>query len=177
MSGFVHNDGGRAAAGFKGRADDCVTRAIAIVSGRPYAEVYAALAKGMGDQRASKRTKKRSASARDGITTKRKWFKDYMAGLGFQWVPTMTIGSGCKVHLVASELPPGRLIAAVSKHYTAMIDGIIHDTHDPRREVHCTEPYREPMPAGYWRHGDESFMHHVERRCVYGYWIQQEKVT
>jgi hypothetical protein len=28
----------------------------------------------------------------------------------------------------------GRLVVAVSKHYTAVIDGVIHDTHNPQRE-------------------------------------------
>jgi len=43
-------------------------------------------------------------------------------------VPTMAIGSGCKVHLADGELPPGRLVVSVSKHYTAVTDGVIHDT-------------------------------------------------
>lgn len=37
---FVKDDGGRGAAGFSGSTRDCVTRAIAIASQRPYAEVY-----------------------------------------------------------------------------------------------------------------------------------------
>jgi hypothetical protein len=40
---FKFNDGGRAAAGFKGKAVDCVCRAIAIATGKPYAEVYSEL--------------------------------------------------------------------------------------------------------------------------------------
>jgi hypothetical protein len=40
---FVYDDGGRAAAGFKGSTGDCVVRAIAIASGKPYREVYDAL--------------------------------------------------------------------------------------------------------------------------------------
>lgn len=140
---FVKDDGGREAAGFKGSAGDCVARSVAIASGRPYTEVYAALAKGTGAQRATKTKGKRPASARNGVNTKRQWFKDYMAALGFEWVPTMAIGSGCKVHLRAAELPSGRIIAAVSGHYVALIDGVIHDTHDPSR-------------GG--------------TRCVYGYW-------
>ena len=43
MIPFIYNDGGRAAAGFKGNTRDCVTRAIAIVTGKPYKEVYDAL--------------------------------------------------------------------------------------------------------------------------------------
>jgi len=33
MIKFVKHDGGRAAAGFKGKSGDCVTRAIAIATG------------------------------------------------------------------------------------------------------------------------------------------------
>ena len=34
------NDGGRTAAGYKGKAGDCVVRSIAIVSGLPYQKIY-----------------------------------------------------------------------------------------------------------------------------------------
>ena len=34
------NDGGRAAAGYKGKTGDCVVRSIAIVSGLPYQKIY-----------------------------------------------------------------------------------------------------------------------------------------
>lgn len=34
------NDGGRAAAGYKGSTGDCVVRSIAIATGRPYQEIY-----------------------------------------------------------------------------------------------------------------------------------------
>lgn len=147
---FVFDDGGRALAGRKGFAGDCVTRAVAIAAELPYAEVYAALAEGMGSQRKSK-----GASASNGVSTTRKWFKDYMANLGWAWTPTMRIGQGCKVHLVKGELPLGRLIVSVSKHYTAVIDGIIRDTHDPQRRT-------------FWYSGNT--VERVTERCVYGYW-------
>lgn len=166
---FVKDDGGRAAAGFKGKAGDCVARSVAIASGRPYREIYEALASGTGSQRKSSRTPKRSASARSGINTRRKWFKDFMCSIGFEWTPTMLIGQGCKVHLAEGELPAGKLVVSLSGHYTAVIDGVVHDTWDPQRETYCTEPYREPMPEGCWSH-DGVTMHHVERRCVYGFW-------
>ena len=54
----------------------------------------------------------------------------------------MAIGSGCKVHLRADELPSGRLIVSVSKHLTAVIDGVIHDNHDPSRDgTRCVYGY------------------------------------
>jgi hypothetical protein len=136
---FKHSDGGRSAAGFKGHAGDCVCRAVAIASGKPYAEVYAALSDGAGSERKSK-----GRTARNGIRTSRKWFKDYMQSLGFVWTSTMQIGSGCTVHLRAGEVPmQGRHVVMVSKHAVALVEGVLIDTHDASRDGN---------------------------RCVYGYW-------
>lgn len=131
----MHDDGGRAAAGFKGKADDCVTRAIAIATGRPYREVYDDL-NGLGKQerqRTSKRTgkPKSKSSARTGVY--KPTIREYMKSLGWVWHPTMQIGKGCTVHLRAEELPPGRLVVTVSRHSVAVIDGVVHDNHDSRR--------------------------------------------
>lgn len=143
---LVLTDGGRAGAGFTGKTGDCVTRAVAIASGLPYATVYQALSAGAGTERGSK-----GATARNGIHTSRKWFKDYMTGLGFVWTPTMLIGSGCKVHLRDGELPStGRLVVNVSKHLTCVIDGVVHDQFDPtRRGTRCV--------YGYWTYVAEIF--------------------
>lgn len=165
---FVQNDGGRAAAGFKGKAGDCVARAIAIASGRPYREVYDRLAAGNASQRITKQTKRLGRSVRRGVYDKRKWFKDYMRELGFEWTPTMGIGTGCKVHLHDGELPNGRLIASVSKHYTAVIDGVIHDTHDPQRETETV----------WFKPGTTAISHRtISHRCVYGYWMFKGKAS
>jgi hypothetical protein len=147
---YVQDDGGRAAAGYKGDTGDCVVRSVAIATGRPYQEVYDALSEGVRTQRTTKRSRAKS-SARDGVRVQRKWFKDYMTGLGWEFVPTMTIGSGCQVHLVKGELPMGRLVVSVSKHYTAVVDGVVRDTHNPQRRV-------------FWADG------RISERCVYGYW-------
>ncbi len=141
---FIYNDGGRKEAGRKGDADDCVTRSVVIASGLPYLEVYDYLAECMKNTRKTKQSigavGKRSAS--NGIYTTRKFFKDYMKELGFIWTPTMQIGSGCTVHLRDGELPSGRLIVNVSKHQVAVIDGEIHDTHDPSRSgTRCVYGY------------------------------------
>lgn len=151
MLPFVLDDGGRKAAGFRGEADgDCVTRAIAIATGRPYREIYDAI----NEVAKSEKTRRgkigyavatgRGSSARTGVL--KPTSKAFIASLGWHWHPTMSIGSGCTVHLRRGELPDrGRLIVAVSKHMTAVIDGTIRDTHDPSR-------------AG--------------TRCVYGYWTE-----
>jgi len=143
---FKYNDGGRLNSGFKALSGDCVCRSIVIATGKPYDEVYEVLAQGNATQRVTKHVKSSRANVKTasrGINVKRKWFKDYMASLGFTWVPTMGIGTGCKVHLSKDELPSGTLIVVVSKHYTCVIDGVIHDTFNPDRD---------------------------ESRCVYGYW-------
>lgn len=130
MTVFIHNDGGRAEAGFKGSTGDCACRAIAIATGLPYQQVYDDLnALGKNERTGKRKTGK--SSARTGVY--KQTFRKYMESLGWVWVPTMFIGSGCQMHLKDDELPMGRIICNVSKHYVAVIDGIIHDTHDPSR--------------------------------------------
>jgi hypothetical protein len=156
---FVYNDGGRAAAGFKGNTGDCVTRAIAIATGKPYQEVYDALNELAKLERRGKR-KKGISNARTGVYKNTR--KRYLESLGWRWVSCMAIGSGCQVHLVASELPPGRLVVGLSRHSAAVIDGVLHDTYDhsgKRVEIGSRDgvPYRK-----------EWF------RCVYGYFYKPE---
>ena len=142
---FNYNDGGRELAGYKGKVGDCVCRSIAIATNQPYEKVWKILADGNANQKKTKRSNKYGNTADRGINTKRKWFDEYMKSLAFDWVATMKIGSGCKVHLRADELPKGILICNVSKHFTCVIDGVINDTYD------CS------------RYGT---------RCVYGYYIK-----
>lgn len=132
------NDGGRSAAGYRGSTGDCVTRAIAIVTERPYQEVYD-LVNSYGNN--ERKGKQKKSNARTGV--RNATVKKIMKDLGFIWTPTMTIGSGCKVHLKESELPSGKIIASVSKHIVAIMDGVMHDIADPSRNG---------------------------TRCVYGYW-------
>jgi len=55
------------------------------------------------------------------------------------------VGAGCQVHLRSDELPKAILIVKVSKHLTAVLNGVIQDTHNPSRGGN---------------------------RCVYGYYIK-----
>ncbi len=127
---FIEDDGGRAAAGYKGSPGDCVTRAIAIASGLPYSQVYDEINALAAAEKPSPRRRRRS-SARTGVY--KITFDKYIRGLGATWVSTMGIGTGCKVHLRSDELPKGRIIARCSKHLVAVIDGVIHDTKDQSR--------------------------------------------
>jgi hypothetical protein len=139
---YVHDDGGRAAAGFRGVTGDCTCRSIAIATQQDYRAVYDALNAVCKNKRPRKR-QRRQSSARTGIP--RPTIRAFLDSLGWRWVPTIQIGQGCTVHLRVGELPPGRLIVSVSRHITAVIDGVIHDNHDPSRDG---------------------------TRCVYGYWIK-----
>lgn len=156
---FRYNDGGRAAAGFKGSAGDCVVRAIAIAAEMPYREVYDLVNEVSKGEKASKR-KRGKSSARGGVhkDTTRK----ILDRLGWKWTPTMKIGQGCKVHLKDGELPAGRLIVSVSRHLTTVIDGAIHDTFDPRHGETFTY-----VDGVYTVIGGE--------RCVYGYWQKENQ--
>lgn len=128
---YVYDDGGRKEAGFRGGADDCVCRSISIATGASYLDVYKSLNEFAQREEGNKGRKLRS-SARMGFHPKTT--RAYMSSIGWEWVPTMKVGQGCKVHLRQDELPAGRLVVRLSKHLTAVIDGVIHDTHDPSRE-------------------------------------------
>jgi len=102
-------------------------------------EAYALLR----NDKLARRLNAKGSSPRNG--NHRKVFHDYIVGLGFQWVPTMKVGAGCQVHLRSDELPKAILIVKVSKHLTAVLNGVIQDTHNPSRGGN---------------------------RCVYGYYIK-----
>lgn len=124
------HDGGRQAAGYKGEAGDCFVRAVAIATGREYREVYD-LVNTLG------------GNARTGVM--KQVANDVMDYLGWQWTATMQFGKGCTTHLRADELPKGKIVTRLSRHYAAVIDGVLFDTHDSSRDGN---------------------------RCVYGYWKQ-----
>ena len=141
---FVFHDGGRVAAGYRGKTGDCVTRSIAIATGKTYQEVYDALNGLAQGERISKRKKRRSSS-RTGVY--RRTYQRYLESLGWQWTATMSIGSGCLVHLRASELPAGPLLVRVSRHLTAVIDGVLYDTHNcSRGGMRCVYGYFSLRP-------------------------------
>jgi hypothetical protein len=141
---WAYDDGGRLRAGFPYAAGDCICRAVAIASGRPYREVYDELndlAVTFDDGRFA------GASASTGLP--REIFRHYLTQAGWTWHPVMGIGTGCTMHLRAGEVPmTGRIIARVSQHLCAVIDGTIRDTSDPSR-------------GG--------------TRCVYGYFSRNEQ--
>ena len=127
---WTYDDGGRSRYFKATDVGDCAVRAISIATGKDYLEVY-------NDLKALNKGK----TCRNG--TPKNVDKAYLKRLGWRWTPTMQIGSGCKVHLNADELPSGTIICSVSKHLACVKNGVLYDTFD------CS------------RGG---------ARCVYGYW-------
>ena len=128
--GYVYHDGGRSNYFKAGNVGDCVIRALAIIKGMNYKEVYDTVKSIVGE------------SPRNGVP--RKKLQNVMKHFGGVWVPLSGIGTGCKAHLAAYEIPmSGKIICNVSKHVTAVIDGVNYDTYDSSRNG---------------------------TRCVYGYW-------
>lgn len=121
---LVLDDGGRADAGFKGDAGDCGVRAIAIVTGEAYGDVYRELrrdakewpGRGKGAQAI------RATSPRTGIY--REQMHKFMSARGWKKV------SG-RMRLDDPNLPKTAVLS-VRKHFVAIVDGVIHDTFDSR---------------------------------------------
>lgn len=112
---YLFNDGGRAAAGYKGLTGDCACRAIAIITEKEYKQVYKdlfALLKIIGE-------KSPRHGCRDLVCRIYLWWN------GFKYVSCKSV-----VYFRSDELPPGRLIVRMHKHMAAVIDGVLHDTHD-----------------------------------------------
>ena len=134
MATWIKNDGGRAEAGYKGNANDCVVRAFAIVMELPYKVIYDDVSYFMeahGEPR----------SARNGVPEH--IVEKYMRNYGWKFVPAKQIGNDTNMHLNKTELPGGRIIADIKNHVCAVIDGVINDTYDWSKDG-------EETVYGYW---------------------------
>ena len=116
-----YNDGGREDAGYNVKADDCVTRALAIASEISYKEAYKTAWNWIG------------RSPRNGFPKKE--VRKFLEAQGFKWKPLMRIGSGCTNNVSLEGIPSvkGTFILKLSSHLTTVIDGVINDTYDPSR--------------------------------------------
>ena len=148
---WVEHDGGRSESGIP-RADqsagDCVARAIAIAAQKPYREVHDALVvRSVQHAHLDNSAYGKWIRRRGGV---RAFDADYgcapgaygpyLESLGWEFTSTRDQ----RIKLRADELPSGRLIVEVHRHLVAVIDGVIHDTHD------CGRAGRRPV-VGYWR--------------------------
>lgn len=139
---FVYNDGGRTKKRTK-KTGDCVVRAIAIATGKDYDDVADEVVRRANSARRNSR-KSRSCPEK-GVF--RALYEPMLADWGWKWVAVSGIGTGCKMHMRADELPDAVIICRVSKHLACVKHGVLHDTYD------CS------------RGGT---------RCVYGYFIKED---
>ena len=138
---FQYDDGGRQEAGYKGKTDDCVCRALAIATGKPYQEIYDLIKELGGNPRVG------------GIKTP--LLKKICDTLGGRYTATASVGKPSSVKLVEGHLPAGHVIVNLRKHVTAVIDGTLRDIYDCQNTS--------------WV--DETGLLHEGKRTVYGYWI------
>jgi hypothetical protein len=132
----------------------CVPRAIAIALGLDYRETHEALDAAQQEWSTTGRTskaKRRAAGrtiAQEGVH--KPVYTAFLAERGWHHVSLMEVGKQRERNPRFADLPTtGTIIANVSKHLTAVIDGVIHDTHDPTRSGARTV-------YGYWIKGGDA---------------------
>ena len=156
---WVYDDGGRAAAGFRGRSGDCAVRALAIAGGLGYVEAKDLLedcaeAFSLGRSREARR---QAARPRGGRSLAAGTFTPIMAAamkrVGWDWVNLRGAAAGSSVGYPLLDDDTcrqiGRGVLNVRKHFTAVVGGVIRDTFHP----------------GFYADGTE------RRLAVYGVWL------
>lgn len=114
---FKYNDGGRSKYFKASRVGDCSVRAIAIATNQDYKQVYNDLKK-----------LNNGVSCRNG--TPKEVSKKYLLSKGWIWVGiNRRDGDYCRL---SEEFFSNNktYIASVSKHLTAIVNGVINDTYD-----------------------------------------------
>ena len=129
--GYEFSDGGRAAAGYKGSTGDCVVRAIAILTGEPYKEVYTDMANAMKAngyrKSANPDTAKRGIKRERGQLTVKAVQDEVLHYYGIQRV---SLPRGKRPTYAAAYRRYGNCIVSTVKHLSAIVDGYLLDTSD-----------------------------------------------
>ena len=120
MLGFVLDDGGRKAAGYKGNARDCVARALAIMTGEDYRAIYKELA-------AAQKEVTGKRSARNGISK-----KAYPKVFGKHGLRKVRLGRGVRPTYAQAHAEYGDCIVSTTKHVCALVNGKLRDAFDGR---------------------------------------------
>lgn len=129
MVGFIESDGGRFDAGFSRTAPgDCATRAIALVSGKPYRLVWNDLTS-LLQHRIHRFTPCMGYENADyGIFTEEPWFNDYLQDSGFRFWSGSHIG----LRVERWAIPMGRYLLRQAGHMSTCINGNVVDAWDCR---------------------------------------------
>lgn len=129
---FVWNDGGRAACGFVGSTGDCVTRAIAIATGKVYRDVYDSLSD-LSEQ-----------TARHGV------YQDeidaYLRREGWSQAKARMIDpDAIPSGVLILQFDPSSQSRKRTRHLACVIDHTLHDTWNPFEDS-------EYVVESYWIH-------------------------
>lgn len=150
---IVFDDGGRAAAGLSPSTDDCATRAIAIVTGKPYREVHAALGE-LAQNWARSLWPPLVGEDIPDIGVPPTVAAGYLESLGWHGMLNRLGAPGDEWHATLSDLPVGRYVieyrTRTSGHLVAFVDGELRD--GPVRVAR--DFLREPM-FGWWSKGPQ----------------------
>jgi len=129
---YTFNDGGRADAGYKGKTGDCVVRAIAIASRKPYKEVYGAMAKTMqqaGYRASGNAYNQRPRAGNKPARNARDVQQDVLKQFGYTKVRLL---HGARPTYTDAYSMYGDCIVGTTKHIAALVDGALHDIFDGR---------------------------------------------
>ena len=128
---FKYDDGGRQDAGYRGPSrGDCVIRAIAIATGKPYKKVLAEL---------YDRHKRHGIPFHPSQGTYPLAYGPYLKSLGFEFVKIEG-----KARFRRDNLPKRKiLIVSISRHLAAVMDGVLRDTWDSSKNG-------DALLIGYW---------------------------
>ena len=117
MVGYVYDDGGRAAAGYKGKTGDCVVRAYCILTGADYRDTYRDIAD-------DNETRGQKRSVRSGANPNYSY-----PGLGLVKVK---LPKGPRPTYTEAHERYGDCIVRTAKHVAAVVDGNLRDIFDGR---------------------------------------------
>jgi hypothetical protein len=120
MTKVIITDGGRKDAGYKGTANDCVTRAFAIATGLPYKVAYEEVYRFLSNY-------VDGGSPRTGLRPD--LVGRFFGRMGWSFVDLSLVSrvGGFTIE----SLPAGKVIALMDDHVCVVVDGIVHDAYDP----------------------------------------------
>ncbi len=135
---FIETDGGRQAAGFIGTTGDCVTRALTIVTGEPYKQVYQELfdtAKAYSkeyDNPIAERIKRHGATPRRGVN--KEIYDIFLRKRGWAYLNKLKNDKYVE-RMVEDTFDSEKMyIVQVSKHLTVVKNHTILDSYDPSKD-------------------------------------------
>ena len=136
MIDYRYDDGGREAAGYRGRIGDCVVRAIAICTGEDYRAVYLTMAEHMkrnghaasGNAYAT-RERNRKAPRSKGQLIARRVQDRVLEVYGFRKV---SLPAGARPTFTEAHRRYGDCILGTTKHVAAVVNDALRDTFDGR---------------------------------------------